>query len=212
MHMQLSYISYGIYLLLIQVKGCGEASCDSLFSSPIQGYMLGVLSACLSALAGVYTEFLMKKNNDSLYWQNVQLYTQVPYFFELKQLIVTYPKTEIIRLCSMHTHTRIKYCMPQCFRDSAMRIGYGCGCSLVGSKIVRIRTKCGVIMLHHNHTIVVSRRHRYFSKNEGQGNIVFTISFEETYLIFIYLLILIDLRRDCLFTMKLLIQMMFKLI
>ncbi|KAI5647159.1 hypothetical protein M9H77_33164 [Catharanthus roseus] len=58
-----------------QVKGCGEASCDSLFSSPIQGYMLGVLSACLSALAGVYTEYLMKKNNDSLYWQNVQLYT-----------------------------------------------------------------------------------------------------------------------------------------
>ncbi|KAL6493973.1 hypothetical protein OROGR_031882 [Orobanche gracilis] len=58
-----------------QVKGCGEASCESLFSSPIQGYMLGVLSACLSALAGVYTEFLMKKNNDSLYWQNIQLYT-----------------------------------------------------------------------------------------------------------------------------------------
>lgn len=58
-----------------QVKGCGGTSCDSVFSSPIQGYMLGILSACLSALAGVYTEFLMKKNNDSLYWQNVQLYT-----------------------------------------------------------------------------------------------------------------------------------------
>ncbi|XP_024459992.1 CMP-sialic acid transporter 1 isoform X2 [Populus trichocarpa] len=58
-----------------QVKGCGEASCDSLFAAPIQGYMLGAVSACLSALAGVYTEFLMKKNNDSLYWQNVQLYT-----------------------------------------------------------------------------------------------------------------------------------------
>nr|CAN60247.1 hypothetical protein VITISV_039397 [Vitis vinifera] len=58
-----------------QVRGCGEASCDSLFSAPIQGYMLGILSACLSALAGVYTEFLMKKNDDSLYWQNVQLYT-----------------------------------------------------------------------------------------------------------------------------------------
>ncbi|OMO82306.1 Nucleotide-sugar transporter [Corchorus olitorius] len=57
-----------------QVKGCGEASCDSLFSAPIQGYMLGILSACLSAFAGVYAEFLMKKNNDSLYWQNVQLY------------------------------------------------------------------------------------------------------------------------------------------
>ncbi|KAL2902699.1 CMP-sialic acid transporter 1 [Bienertia sinuspersici] len=58
------------------VKGCGEASCDSLLSAPIQGYMLGILSACLSALAGVYTEFLLKKNNDSLYWQNVQLYAQ----------------------------------------------------------------------------------------------------------------------------------------
>ncbi|KAF5744149.1 hypothetical protein HS088_TW08G00745 [Tripterygium wilfordii] len=58
-----------------QVKGCGEASCESMFAAPIQGYMLGVLSACLSALAGVYTEFLMKKNDDSLYWQNVQLYT-----------------------------------------------------------------------------------------------------------------------------------------
>ncbi|KAJ6799470.1 CMP-sialic acid transporter 1 [Iris pallida] len=57
-----------------QVKGCGEASCDSLFSAPVQGYVLGVLSACLSALAGVYTEYLMKKNSDSLYWQNVQLY------------------------------------------------------------------------------------------------------------------------------------------
>ncbi|KAM0939426.1 putative nucleotide-sugar transporter [Dioscorea sansibarensis] len=58
-----------------QVKGCGEATCDSIFSAPIQGYILGVVSACLSALAGVYTEYLMKKNNDSLYWQNVQLYT-----------------------------------------------------------------------------------------------------------------------------------------
>nr|XP_023891058.1 CMP-sialic acid transporter 1-like isoform X2 [Quercus suber] len=58
-----------------QVKGCGEASCDSLFSAPIQGYMFGILSACLSAFAGIYTEFLMKKNDDTLYWQNVQLYT-----------------------------------------------------------------------------------------------------------------------------------------
>lgn len=41
----------------------------------MQGYMLGVLSATLSATAGVYTEFLMKQNDDSLYWQNVQLYS-----------------------------------------------------------------------------------------------------------------------------------------
>ncbi|OAY49053.1 CMP-sialic acid transporter 1 isoform X1 [Manihot esculenta] len=70
-----------------QVKGCGEASCDSLFSAPIQGYMLGILSACLSALAGIYTEFLMKKNNDSLYWQNVQLYT-FGVIFNLARLVL----------------------------------------------------------------------------------------------------------------------------
>ena len=29
----------------------------------------------LSAMAGVYTEFLMKQNDDSLYWQNCQLYS-----------------------------------------------------------------------------------------------------------------------------------------
>ncbi|KAI7993813.1 CMP-sialic acid transporter 1 [Camellia lanceoleosa] len=78
---KLSYLQWmAIVLLAIgtttsQVKGCGESSCESLFSAPIQAYMLGILSACLSASAGVYTEFLMKKNNDSLYWQNVQLYT-----------------------------------------------------------------------------------------------------------------------------------------
>lgn len=42
--------------------------------APIQGYILGIVSACLSATAGVYTEFLMKKNNDNLYFQNLQLY------------------------------------------------------------------------------------------------------------------------------------------
>ncbi|KAF5195757.1 Cmp-sialic acid transporter [Thalictrum thalictroides] len=70
-----------------QVKGCGEVTCDSLFSAPIQGYMLGILSACLSALAGVYTEYLMKKNNDSLYWQNVQLYTFGAIFNMVKLLL-----------------------------------------------------------------------------------------------------------------------------
>ena len=53
-----------------QISGCkGET-----LSAPMAGYALGVLSACLSATAGVYTEFLLKKNNDNLYWQNVQLY------------------------------------------------------------------------------------------------------------------------------------------
>ncbi|KAF5953121.1 hypothetical protein HYC85_011065 [Camellia sinensis] len=71
-----------------QAKGCGEASCDSLFSSPIQGYMLGILSACLSALAGVYTEFLMKKNNDSLYWQNVQFIRRFGAIFNMARLLL----------------------------------------------------------------------------------------------------------------------------
>jgi len=34
-----------------------------------------VLSAVLSALAAVYTEWVMKRTSDSLYWQNMQLYS-----------------------------------------------------------------------------------------------------------------------------------------
>lgn len=45
-----------------------------MFSSPWQGCSLAVLSAWLSAAAGVYTEFLMKRNSDSIFWQNLQLY------------------------------------------------------------------------------------------------------------------------------------------
>lgn len=57
-----------------QIRGCGESNCERMFSAPFEGYFLGLLSAFLSALAGVYTEFIMKKNDESLYWQNVQLY------------------------------------------------------------------------------------------------------------------------------------------
>ena len=41
----------------------------------MQGYALGTLSAFLSALAAVYTEWVMKRTSDSLYWQNMQLYS-----------------------------------------------------------------------------------------------------------------------------------------
>lgn len=47
---------------------------NSTFSAPIQGYLFGLLSALLSAIAAVYTEWILKKNNDTLYWQNMQLY------------------------------------------------------------------------------------------------------------------------------------------
>eukprot|EP00898_Chlorokybus_atmophyticus_P003500 jgi/Chlat1/4150/Chrsp27S00313 len=43
-------------------------------AAPWEGYVLGLASAWLSALAGVYTEYLMKRNDDTLYWQNMQLY------------------------------------------------------------------------------------------------------------------------------------------
>ena len=36
--------------------------------------MYGVVSALLSAVAAVYTEWVLKKNNDTLYWQNMLLY------------------------------------------------------------------------------------------------------------------------------------------
>ncbi|KAF3335569.1 CMP-sialic acid transporter 1-like isoform X1 [Carex littledalei] len=58
-----------------QVKGCGDSMCESLLSGNITGYILAIVSAFLSAFGGVYTEYLLKKNNDSLYWQNIQLYT-----------------------------------------------------------------------------------------------------------------------------------------
>ena len=40
-----------------------------------QGYLFGMVSAFLSALAAVYTEWVMKRNDDSLHWQNIQLYS-----------------------------------------------------------------------------------------------------------------------------------------
>lgn len=57
----------------VQVNTQCEGS--SLFTAPLQGYALGVLSAFLSALAAVYTEWVMKRTGDSLYWQNIQLYS-----------------------------------------------------------------------------------------------------------------------------------------
>jgi len=72
----LSRIQWLALLLLMagatvsQISGCE----GSVLAAPAMGYFLGILSAFLSATAGVYTEFLMKKNNDSLYFQNMQLY------------------------------------------------------------------------------------------------------------------------------------------
>lgn len=54
--------------------GGAAVGSGGILSAPIQGYLFGALSACLSALAAVYSEWIMKRNNDSLYWQNIQLY------------------------------------------------------------------------------------------------------------------------------------------
>lgn len=73
--------SQWLALLLLTAGACtsqidSNAGCHASGEAQVSfyGYILGCLSACLSALAGVYTEFLLKKNNDSLYWQNLQLY------------------------------------------------------------------------------------------------------------------------------------------
>ncbi|GBG59137.1 hypothetical protein CBR_g32154 [Chara braunii] len=67
-----------------QIQGCTAGCTAAALSGPLPGYMLGVLSAWLSAMAGVYTEFLMKKDNDALYWQNVQLYAFGVFFNGLR--------------------------------------------------------------------------------------------------------------------------------
>ena len=41
----------------------------------MQGYLYSIASAFVSALAAIYTEWVMKRNSDSLYWQNMQLYS-----------------------------------------------------------------------------------------------------------------------------------------
>lgn len=43
-------------------------------TAPVAGYLFAILSAFLSGFAAVYTEYLMKSRDDSLYWQNMQLY------------------------------------------------------------------------------------------------------------------------------------------
>lgn len=72
---QLKWISLMLLTFGATVSQLSAGKAGSLFTAPLMGYMLGVLNACLSAFAGVYTEFLMKKNDDSIHWQNIQLYT-----------------------------------------------------------------------------------------------------------------------------------------
>lgn len=59
--------------MISQLQSHGKT--NSTFTAPTLGYLLAGLSALLSALAAVYTEWAMKLNNDSLYWQNMQLYS-----------------------------------------------------------------------------------------------------------------------------------------
>mmetsp|Transcript_57678 Transcript_57678/g.182653 ORF Transcript_57678/g.182653 Transcript_57678/m.182653 type:complete len:347 (-) Transcript_57678:1264-2304(-) len=78
---KLSYLRWMALVLLMvgtttsQLGGQGsKGSSFRTVGSPVTGYLLGLINALLSALAGVYTEFLMKKNQDTLNWQNIQLY------------------------------------------------------------------------------------------------------------------------------------------
>jgi UDP-sugar transporter A1/2/3 len=53
---------------------CSQGTVQSVLHAPFMGYVYGVVSALLSAVAAVYTEWVLKKNNDTLYWQNMLLY------------------------------------------------------------------------------------------------------------------------------------------
>lgn len=53
---------------------CSKGTVQSVLHAPVMGYIYGCVSALLSAVAAVYTEWVLKKNNDTLYWQNMLLY------------------------------------------------------------------------------------------------------------------------------------------
>lgn len=78
---QLSRLQWMALLLLMagaatsQINtDCSSGTTQSVLHAPIMGYVFGVISALLSAVAAVYTEWVLKKNNDTLYWQNMLLY------------------------------------------------------------------------------------------------------------------------------------------
>lgn len=66
--------SYASVQLCIPVRYAHTHSELPLPLPAAQGYVFGVVSALLSAVAAVYTEWVLKKNNDTLYWQNMLLY------------------------------------------------------------------------------------------------------------------------------------------
>lgn len=60
--------------MLLQVStNCADEGSQAL-AQPVAGYIFAILSAFLSGFAAVYTEYVMKARDDSLYWQNAQLY------------------------------------------------------------------------------------------------------------------------------------------
>ncbi|KAL4853620.1 CMP-sialic acid transporter 1 [Chlorella vulgaris] len=78
---QLSRLQWMALLLLMTGAATSQINTDctagvvqSVLHAPFMGYVFGVVSALLSAVAAVYTEWVLKKNNDTLYWQNMLLY------------------------------------------------------------------------------------------------------------------------------------------
>eukprot|EP00884_Botryococcus_braunii_P003112 jgi/Botrbrau1/12801/Bobra.117_1s0017.2 len=78
LHRNLTVLQWlALILLTIGATTSQVNTCENqdVFTAPIQGYFFGAVSAVLSAVAAVYTEWVMKRNTDSLYWQNIQLYS-----------------------------------------------------------------------------------------------------------------------------------------
>ncbi|PSC76361.1 CMP-sialic acid transporter 1 isoform X1 [Micractinium conductrix] len=53
---------------------CSQGRVQGVLHAPVMGYVFALVSALMSAVAAVYTEWVLKKNNDTLYWQNMLLY------------------------------------------------------------------------------------------------------------------------------------------
>jgi len=73
---RLSTVQCVSLILLTAGVSSSQLTCSSIgYESSVRGCFWAVMSALLSATAGVYSEVVMKNTDDCIHWQNAQLYT-----------------------------------------------------------------------------------------------------------------------------------------
>jgi UDP-sugar transporter A1/2/3 len=71
----LSTVQWVALLLMTIGMSTSQLTClSAAYGSSVRGGVWALMSALLSAFAGVYTERVMKQIDDSVHWQNAQLY------------------------------------------------------------------------------------------------------------------------------------------